>query len=239
VNAAVEVCDVTKVIGAGPGRVDVLRGVNLKVVPGEFVAITGPSGSGKSTLLHLIAGLDEPTSGTIRVVGEDLAPLDDDQRALLRRQRIGLIFQSFHLLDILSAEENIGLPLVLAGMRESLIRERVNWALGIVGLAHRRTHRPGQLSGGEQQRIAIARALMAGPALLLADEPTGNLDSDSGRRIMQLLRQLVDHIGVALVLVTHDPACAAMADWGIRLCDGRIVEAPANMNSISSGKAAV
>jgi putative ABC transport system ATP-binding protein len=226
IGAALEVRAVTKSVGEGPTRIDILRGIDLTVVSGEFVAITGPSGSGKSTLLHLIAGLDAPSSGSIRLGGEELRQLDDDQRALLRRRRLGLIFQSFHLLDILSAEDNIALPLSLAGRREADVRRRVSWALEVVGLSHRRKHLPGHLSGGEQQRVAIARALVAAPGLLLADEPTGNLDSDSGQRIMALLCDLVRRLDVALVLVTHDPACAAMADWSIHLRDGRAVDVP-------------
>jgi putative ABC transport system ATP-binding protein len=224
-RAAIEVRALRKIAGEERVRVEVLRGVDLTVAAGEFVAVTGPSGSGKSTLLHLAAGLDRPTGGTVRICGEDLGSLDDDGRALLRRRRIGLVFQAFHLLDILSAEENVALPLALAGVRETESRLRAERALERVGLAHRRLHRPCEMSGGEQQRVAVARALVADPPVLLADEPTGNLDSDSGRRVLDLLRGLVDRLGVALLLVTHDPTCAALANRIVRLHDGRVVEA--------------
>jgi putative ABC transport system ATP-binding protein len=225
-GAAVEVRALTKTVGTGCTQVPVLRGVDLTVAPGEFVAVTGPSGSGKSTLLHLAAGLDRPTSGTVHICGADLGPLTDDQRALLRRHHIGLVFQGFHLLDVLSAQENVALPLALAGVCDSRARSRAARALELVGLAHRRQHRPGQLSGGEQQRVAVARALIGDPPILLADEPTGNLDSESGQRILALLRDLVDRLGVALLLITHDPACAARADRVVRLRDGRLEQQP-------------
>jgi putative ABC transport system ATP-binding protein len=220
--AAVEVRALTKTVGAGSTQVEVLRGVDLTVAPGEFVAVTGPSGSGKSTLLHLAAGLDRASGGTVRICGADLGPLTDDERALLRRRRIGLVFQAFHLLDVLSAEENVALPLALAGVRAARARERAVVALDLVGLGHRRHHRPGELSGGEQQRVALARAMVGDPPVLLADEPTGNLDSDSGQRVLGLLRDLVDRLGVALLLITHDPACATVADRVVHLRDGRL-----------------
>jgi putative ABC transport system ATP-binding protein len=219
---AVETCGLCKTVSNGATCVQVLRGIDLTLAAGEFVAVTGPSGSGKSTLLHHAAGLDRPTSGTVRVCGQDLTPLSDDARALLRRRRIGLVFQAFHLVDVLTAEENVSLPLAIAGARDVEARSRAAVALQRVGLAHRGRHRPGQMSGGEQQRVAVARAIVADPPILLADEPTGNLDSDSSKRIMILLRDLVDRLGVSLLLVTHDPACAGMADRVVHLRDGQV-----------------
>ncbi len=214
----------TRAFGAGAARVEALRGVDLTLRAGEFVAITGASGSGKSTLLHLIAGLDRPTGGSLRVGGDDLAALDDDARTLLRRGKIGLVFQSFQLLDTLSAEENVALPLAIAGRPAAEAQRRAAAALEAVGLAPRRGHRPAQLSGGEQQRVAIARALVINPILLLADEPTGNLDSVQGGRVMDLLRDLVDRQGRALLMATHDAGHAARADRILGLRDGRVVE---------------
>jgi putative ABC transport system ATP-binding protein len=206
--------------GASP--IEALRGVNLTVCRGEFVAITGTSGSGKSTLLHLLAGLDRPSSGSIRVGGIDLAGLDEDQRALLRRHQVGLIFQAFHLLDTLTALENVALPLAIAGVPAVQACSRAGAALELVGLAHRRGHWPDQLSGGEQQRVAIARALVSDPVVLLADEPTGNLDSVQGRAVVDLLRRLVDTRRQTLLLVTHDAGHAARADRVLHLRDGRL-----------------
>ena len=194
--------------------VQALRGVDLTVRRGEFIAITGASGSGKSTLLHLLAGLDQPTSGSLRVGDADLARLDEDGRALLRRKHLGLIFQSFNLLETLTAVENVALPLAIAGCRPAAARARAALALADVGLSHRGGHLPDQLSGGEQQRVAVARALAPGPLVLLADEPTGNLDSDHGRAVLDLLRRFVDQRGQTLVLVTHDPDRAACAFTG-------------------------
>jgi putative ABC transport system ATP-binding protein len=219
----------TKSFGSGPARVEALSGLDLTLHRGEFVAITGTSGSGKSTLLHLIAGLDDPSAGTIRLAGLDVASLGDDRRTRLRRRRIGFIFQSFHLLDTLSAWENVALPLAIAGRGPSEARRRAAAALEAVGLSHRRRHRPAQLSGGEQQRVAVARALVIDPVLLLADEPTGNLDSASGAAVMGLLRRLTDDRKVALLLVTHDAAHAAVADRILRLCDGRLAEGPGEL----------
>jgi putative ABC transport system ATP-binding protein len=223
-DIAVEVTDLHKVFGAGTARVEALRGLELRVVGGEFVAIMGPSGSGKSTLLHLVAGLDQPSSGRIVVGGKELAALDDDAVTLLRRRSIGLIFQAFNLLQVLTAEENVALPLIVDGVDESEAQRRAHACLQLVGAAHRAGHYPAELSGGEQQRVAIARALCAQPVLLLADEPTGNLDSQASDQVIALLRQLVDHEGQTIVMVTHDAGHAAMADRLVRLRDGRVEE---------------
>jgi putative ABC transport system ATP-binding protein len=223
-SAVLVVAGLTKVYGSGLTRVEALRGIDLTIGRGEFVAVMGPSGSGKSSLLHLLAGLDRPTSGSIRVGGVDLAPLDEDERALMRRRQIGLMFQSFQLLDTLTAEENVALPLAIGGRPAGEARDRAARLLGRVDLAHRRQHRPHELSGGEQQRVALARALVTEPLLLLADEPTGNLDSVQGERVMALLRKLVDQSRPALCMVTHDPDHAAMADRIVCLRDGWLVE---------------
>jgi putative ABC transport system ATP-binding protein len=221
---AVEVRGVSKAFGEGQARVEALRDVSLRVDRGEFVAVTGPSGSGKSTLLHLIGALDTPTAGGIKVGKDELATLDDDRLTLLRRRRIGFIFQAFNLLDVLTAEENVALPLLIDGQSEAEAGRRARTALELVGLEARRDHLPGQLSGGEQQRVAVARALVTDPLLLLADEPTGNLDSANSDQIMTLLRRLADARGQTILLVTHDARQAAMADRVIRLRDGRVLE---------------
>jgi len=223
---ALAVRSLTKTVGAGPTKVEVLRGIDLIVEAGEFVAVMGPSGSGKSTLLHLAAGLDVPTGGTIAVGGVDLSGLDDDALTVLRRQRIGLIFQSFHLIDVLTAAENVALPLAIGGTPAPEAAGCAHQALEQVGLAHRGHHLPSELSGGEQQRVAIARALVGNPLLLLADEPTGNLDSDAGRQVMTHLRQLADRRGQAILMVTHDAERAAAADRCLHMTDGRLTPAP-------------
>ncbi len=214
----------TKVYGTGVAQVEALRGIDLEVARGEFVAVMGPSGSGKSTLLHLIGGLDAPTSGQVWVGGEDLGALDDDRLTLLRRRRIGFIFQAFNLLDVLTALENVALPLVIDGLAEAAAQQRAAAALELVDVAHRKNHLPSQLSGGEQQRLAIARALVTQPLLLLADEPTGNLDSANSDQVITLLRKLVDERGQTILMVTHNARHAAMADRLLRLRDGRVVE---------------
>jgi putative ABC transport system ATP-binding protein len=221
---AVEVRGLTKLFGSGETRVEALRGIDLEVAHGEFVAVMGPSGSGKSTLLHLIAGLDAPSAGTIRLGGELLDERDDDRLTLMRRKRIGFIFQAFNLLDVLSAEENVALPLLIAGTGEAEAQRRAAAALERVGMVPRRRHLPGQLSGGEQQRVAVARALVTAPLLILADEPTGNLDSANGDQVMGLLRHLADEQKQTIFMVTHDARHAAMADRLVRLRDGRVVE---------------
>ena len=203
------------------GPVNILRGVDLVVNPGERVAIIGPSGSGKSSLIAVGAGLEEPTSGQVRLFGQDLAKLNEDGRARLRRGRAALVFQSFHLLPNMTAEENVATPLEIDGARDAMATARDWLARG--GLAGRLTHYPHQLSGGEQQRVALARALAARPALLFADEPTGNLDGATATSVADLMFNLVSEVGAAMVMVTHDPLLATRADRIVRMADGRIV----------------
>jgi len=217
-----ETRDLRKSFGEGETAVEALRGVNIGVQSGEMLAIMGRSGSGKSTLLTLLGGVDVPTSGQVLLEGQDLASMDDDDRTLIRRRRIGFVFQAFNLLPILSAEENVALPLELDGVSGREARERALKMLELVGLEGRREHLPGKMSGGEQQRVAIARALVIEPAILLADEPTGNLDSANSKRITQALRELVDHHGQTIVMVTHDPAVAEQADRVVHLLDGQV-----------------
>ncbi len=205
-------------------RVDVLRDVDLSIPEGQGVAVAGPSGSGKTSLLLLLAGLERPAGGRVRLHGVDLATLARDELADLRRDRIGIVFQAFHLLPSLSALDNVALPLHIAGRRDAASRARD--LLRRVGLAHRLDHLPGQLSGGEQQRVAIARALVHAPRLLLADEPTGNLDNETGAMVRELLLELHRDIGTTLVLVTHDLEFAARCDRVLHLHDGRLHERP-------------
>jgi len=217
-----EARELTKTYGTGEFRVEALRGVDLKVEEGELLAITGPSGSGKSTLLHLLGGVDAPTSGQVLMEGIDLATLSEYQRTIARREQIGFIFQSFNLLPTLTAEENVSLPLELGGVSMGDARRRALEALELVGVSHRKTHLPSTLSGGEQQRVAIARALVIRPALVLADEPTGNLDSANGRQVTAVLRRLTTEQHHTIVMVTHDHDVAAHADRLICLRDGRV-----------------
>jgi putative ABC transport system ATP-binding protein len=218
----IETRGLRKAYGTDDTRVDALQGIELRVQYGEFLAIMGPSGSGKSTLLHILGGVETPTSGHVLLEGTDMATLDDDERTLIRRTRIGFIFQSFNLLPAFTAEENVSLPLDLGGMPAMDSRRRAIDALKMVGIAHRRNHIPSALSGGEQQRVAIARALAIRPAILLADEPTGNLDSANGQQVTTLLRKLVDEEKQTIVMVTHDAGVAAQADRLVRLRDGLI-----------------
>jgi len=207
--------------GDGESAVDALRGVSLEVPAGQFTAVMGPSGSGKSTLMHLLAGLDRPTSGSVRIGGEEISSMADRALTRLRRKHIGFVFQSFNLLPTLTAEENVTLPLAIARMKPA--RAEVDALLERVGLTDRRSHKPAELSGGQQQRVAIARALIAKPTVLFADEPTGNLDSGAGAAVLALLREAVDADGQTTVMVTHDPRAAATADRVLFIADGRIV----------------
>src|SRR6202162_1825520 len=220
---AIRVSALTKSIQTATHKVDILRGIDFDVQHGEFVAIMGPSGSGKSTLLGLLAGLDTPTTGKIILDGEDITGLDEDQMARLRGRKIGFVFQSYHLLPTLTAEENVLLPYELTGGNGSEGRQRARELLESVGLPDRRDHYPVQLSGGEQQRVALARAFMVRPPILLADEPTGNLDSQNGQHVLDLLIALNQRERTTLVLVTHDTALSSRADRRITLSDGRIV----------------
>jgi putative ABC transport system ATP-binding protein len=219
---AIDARGLSKRYRTGEIWVEAVRGVDLRVEAGKFLAVMGPSGSGKSTLLYLLGGIETATSGQIFVEGIDMAALDDNARTRFRRQRIGFIFQSFNLLPTLSAEENVALPLRLDGFSKPDARLRAQEVLEMVAMDHRRTHVPGTLSGGEQQRVAIARALAIRPAVLLADEPTGNLDSANGRQVTKVLRSLVDEHRQTIVMVTHDEHVAAEADSIIRLRDGQI-----------------
>jgi putative ABC transport system ATP-binding protein len=220
-GAVVRVSELTRRYGEGSTAVDALRGVTLDVRAGELVAVMGPSGSGKSTLMHTAAGLDRPTSGTVTIAGTEITSLDDARLTLLRREHIGFVFQFFNLLPMLGAEENVLLPLSIAGVRPD--RDWLDELLRRTGLDGRRGHRPAQLSGGEQQRVALARALVTRPTILFADEPTGNLDTRTGGEILELLRDSVRDYGQTVVMVTHEPRAAVIADRILILADGVIV----------------
>jgi putative ABC transport system ATP-binding protein len=217
-----ELQDATKVYQQGRRVVNALRGVSLTVAAGEFVSIMGPSGSGKSTLMHLLGALDTPTSGRALFAGRDLQAMSDRERSLLRRSRIGFVFQFFNLLPTLTAAENVALPLLLAGQGRGPGRRRALTALEGVGLADRADHFPEELSGGEMQRVAVARALATEPEAVLCDEPTGNLDSATSQEVLALLRGLPAAGGRAVVMVTHDPQAAAIADRVVHIRDGRV-----------------
>ncbi|MFE9955439.1 ABC transporter ATP-binding protein [Micromonospora sp. NPDC005299] len=221
-GVAVTARELRREYGAGLSRVVALDGVDLDLAAARFTAVMGPSGSGKSTLLHCLAGLDRPSAGSVRIGDADLARLDDRRLTGLRRDRIGFVFQKFNLLPTLTAEENIVLPLAIAGRRPD--PEWLRQVVTAVGLADRLRHRPAELSGGQQQRVAVARALVTRPWVIFADEPTGNLDSRSGAEVLRLLREAVDTLGQTVVMVTHDPKAAAHADRVVFLADGRLVD---------------
>ena len=212
--------DVVLSFKGNAGPIDILRGITLDVQPRETLALTGPSGSGKSSLLMVMGGLEQATAGTVRALGEDLSAMSEDALAQFRLGRMGIVFQSFHLIPTMTALDNVATPLELAGRADAF--DEAEAALKTVGLGHRMDHYPAQMSGGEQQRVALARACAPRPAILLADEPTGNLDSVNGAAIMDLLFELRDSYGATLILVTHDPALAARCDRAIALADGQI-----------------
>jgi putative ABC transport system ATP-binding protein len=218
----IEFCRVTKIFGAGTTAVHAVSDLSFTCPRGAFWTFMGPSGSGKSTVLHLIAGLTPPTSGRVLVDGDDVASMTPAESAALRRRRIGYVLQAFNLLPFLTARENVGMPLVLDGIRQSEVDARVDEALALVHMQHRAGHQPTHLSGGEQQRLAIARALVIRPAIILADEPTGNLDRAAGRQIMDLIQDVNERTGVTVLLVTHDPVFAAYAQRVLRLVDGAL-----------------
>jgi putative ABC transport system ATP-binding protein len=220
-EAIVSAKEVTRRYGEGDAAVDALRGISLDFPSGAFTAIMGPSGSGKSTLMHILAGLDRPTSGSVVIDGRDITAMDDGELTKLRRDRVGFVFQFFNLVPVLNAYENMVLPLSIAGRKPE--REWVEQLMRTVGIEDRRTHRPSELSGGQQQRVAIARALVSRPAVVFADEPTGNLDSKTSDEVLQLLRNAVNDYGQSVVMVTHDAHAASFADRLVVLVDGRIV----------------
>jgi len=221
---ALEVTGLTRTYGTGAAAVTALNGLDLACAPGTFTAVMGPSGSGKSTFLTCAGVLEQPTGGRVVIAGQDVTELTEARRTRLRRERIGFVFQGFHLLPYLTAEQNVALPLRLAGGRiDAAARRRIRELLDRVGLGDRTGHLPAQLSGGQQQRVAIARALVTGPDIVLADEPTGALDSHTAASVLALLRSLVRELGATVVMVTHDPVAAAYADSVVFLVDGRAV----------------
>jgi len=221
--AVLEANHVNKQYQMGEVPVTALDGVSLTVNKGEFVAIMGPSGSGKSTLLHLLGGLDGTSDGEITLAGQPLSRLSDNEITVVRRRKVGFIFQFYNLLPTLTAEENISLPLLIDGQSLDKHREKIDKLLALVNLADRKHHKPDQLSGGQQQRVAIARAFVNDPEIVLADEPTGNLDSKSGTALLELLRKTCDELGATIVMVTHDPRAASFADRVVFLKDGKII----------------
>ncbi|CAN5713382.1 ABC transporter ATP-binding protein [soil metagenome] len=221
---AVKTADLAKVHGEGSTAVRALKGISLEFPGGEFAAIMGPSGSGKSTLLHILGALDRSSSGRVEVGGVELSGLSDKKLTLLRRERMGFVFQFFNLIPTLSAEENILLPALISGEKPAKYKGRLDELLELVGLSERRDHRPDELSGGEQQRVAIARALVRNPDIILADEPTGNLDSRTGTGVLNLMRESAARYEQTIIMVTHDPRAAASADRVVFLGDGRVVD---------------
>ena len=228
-TAAARTIDAVKIYGSGDTAVRALDGISVSFPPAHFTAIMGPSGSGKSTLMHCVAGLDSLTSGQVFIGDTDLSTLSDKQLTLLRRERVGFVFQTFNLIPTLTARENITLPMDLAGKNPD--QTWLDTVIGTVGLGDRLTHRPSELSGGQQQRVAVARALASKPKIIFADEPTGNLDSRAGAEILTFMREAVDDLQQTIVMVTHDPVAASYADTALFLVDGRIVDSMPEPNA--------
>ena len=222
VTPLVRIRDLTLTVPSAAGPVSILRGIDLDIMQGEAVGLVGPSGSGKTSLLMVLAGLERASGGSVALDGQTITSMNEDALAKLRRDKVGIVFQAFHLIPTMTALENVAVPLELAGVRDAA--ERARAALDAVGLSHRLTHLPGQLSGGEQQRVALARAFAPEPALLLADEPTGNLDHATGRAVIDLLFALRQRTGTTLLLITHDSGLAARCDRQIHLSDGRVIQ---------------
>lgn len=219
---AILLADVQVRLASAAGEVNILRGLNLSIAQGEAVGVIGPSGGGKSTMMMVVAGLERANSGIVRTAGVDLCGLDEDALARFRRDHVGIVFQDFHLIPTMTALENVAVPLEFAGRAGAF--ERARAVLEAVGLGHRLTHYPSQLSGGEQQRVAVARAFAPEPSILLADEPTGNLDGETGKQVMDLLFDMHRRLGTTMVLISHDPLLAARCDRTVRLVDGRVVD---------------
>src|SRR5450755_31515 len=220
-KVVMDVQNSTKSLPLGRERIDILKGISFQILSGEFVSIVGPSGSGKSTLLGIIAGLDNPTTGQVLIDGVDITRMSEGKLAVVRNSKIGMVFQAFNLIPTLTAQENVEIPLYV-GKHKGSPSTRAKELLTLVGLSHRLTHRPNQLSGGEQQRVAIARSLAADPAFVIADEPTGNLDATNGENVLQLIAHLREQTGKTFIIATHDPVVASHADRSIRIVDGRI-----------------
>ena len=218
-----DVRNITKTLPLGREHIDILKGISFRIMGGEFVAIVGPSGSGKSTLLGIIAGLDNPSTGQVLIDGVDITRMNEGKLAAVRNSKIGMVFQAYNLIPTLTAQENVEVPLYV-GKHKGSPSTRAQELLGLVGLSHRLDHRPSQLSGGEQQRVAIARALATDPALVIADEPTGNLDARNGENVLKLIAELREQTGKTFIIATHDPVVASHADRAIRIVDGKIAQ---------------
>src|SRR6202140_1551506 len=222
-KVVMDVQNITKSLPLGRERIDILKGISFQILSGEFSSTVGPSGSGKSTLLGIIAGLDNPTTGQVLIDGVDITKMTEGKLAEVRNRKIGMVFQAFNLIPTLTAQENVEVPLYV-GKHKGAPSARAKELLGLLGLSHRLRHRPNQLSGGEQQRVAIARSLAADPAFVIADEPTGNLDATNGENVLQLIANLREQTGKTFIIATHDPVVASHADRSIRIVDGRIAQ---------------